>query len=248
MSIKEFAKDILKKLGYKVSKYTETDIDSDKDFTEIYNKCKDYTMVSRERCYGLYNAVKYVIKNNIPGDFVECGVWRGGSAMIMALTIIKFNGEFRTIWLYDTYEGMSEPTKEDVSADNKVDALKEWNKKDKENLDFLCYASLEEVKNNMLITNYPEEKLQFIKGKVEDTIPKNISNNISILRLDTDWYESTKHELIYLYPRLEKGGVLVLDDYGFWSGSRKAVDDYCDQENAKILLNKMHNGRIGVKV
>lgn len=248
MNIKEFIKNIIKKIGYKISKYTEFEIDSDKDFIEIFNKCRKYTMVSRERSFGLYKAVRYIVEKNITGDLVECGVWRGGSVMIMALTLIKLGDTSRTIWLYDTFEGMSKPTNEDVSVDNKFKAAKEWNKKDKKDLVFLCDASIEDVKSNVSTINYPADNIKFIKGKVEDTIPKNLPNNISILRLDTDWYESTKHELEYMYPKLNTGGVLIIDDYGFWSGSQKAVNDYCSRKEVRILLNKMHNGRIGVKI
>jgi O-methyltransferase len=248
MYLKECLKKILRKVGYKLSKYAESDIDQDKDFIEIYEKCKKYTKVSRERCYGLYNAVNYIVKKNIEGDMVECGAWKGGSAMIIALTLLKLNDMSRIIWLYDTYEGMSKPTENDISSDNRINAGKEWDKNNKKDDNFWCYSSLEEVTGNMSLTGYPLEKIKFIKGKVEDTIPKNTPDNISILRLDTDWYESTKHELIHLYPRIQTGGVLIIDDYGSWLGARKAVKEYCDQKEVKILLNKMHNGRIGVKI
>jgi len=110
------------------------------------------------------------------------------------------------------------------------------------------FASLSEVKKNMFSTGYPQENLVFIKGKVEDTVPTRVPPQIALLRLDTDWYESTKHELNYLYPLLVKQGVLIIDDYGYWAGSKKAVDEYISQNNVPILLNRIdHTGRIGVK-
>jgi hypothetical protein len=86
-------------------------------------------------------------------------------------------------------------------------------------------------------------------GKVEDTIPADIPEKIALLRLDTDWYESTKHELIHLFPRLQKGGVLIIDDYGFWKGARKAVDEYFAENNIQILLNRIDDtGRMAIKL
>jgi O-methyltransferase len=85
---------------------------------------------------------------------------------------------------------------------------------------------LEDVRRNLLSTGYPEEKCHFIKGDVLKTIPHEAIDEIAILRLDTDWYESTRHELQHLYPKLTRGGVLIVDDYGHWQGCRKAVDEY----------------------
>lgn len=248
MNLKEFLRVSLKKIGYRLSKYTENDIDDDTDFIEIFAKAKPYTMVSRERSYALYNAIKYIIKNNIPGDFIECGVWRGGSAMIMMFTLMKYHAEPRKLWLYDTYAGMPLPTAEDVSLDQSVNANETWQKIEETGGSKWDEASLEDVRNVLSKTGYPMNNIVFIQGKVEETIPQQISQSISLLRLDTDWYASTKHELEYLYPKLNQGGVLLIDDYGYWEGSRKAVDEFLQKPGSKILLNKTHNGRIGVKV
>jgi bifunctional ADP-heptose synthase (sugar kinase/adenylyltransferase) len=100
----------------------------------------------------------------------------------------------------------------------------------------------------MLMTGYPSSNLIFVQGKVEETLPRVIPDNISLLRLDTDWYESTRHELIHLFPLLSKSGVLVLDDYGYWAGARKAVDEYVVENNIKILLDRVDGtGRVGLK-
>jgi hypothetical protein len=111
-----------------------------------------------------------------------------------------------------------------------------------------CFSSIEEVKNNIATLNYPTEKVYFVKGKVEDTIPTTIPQKIAVLRLDTDWYESTKHELEHLFPLLVSGGVLIIDDYGHWEGARKAVDEYIEKNNLNILLNRIdYTGRIAIK-
>jgi len=193
-------------------------------------------------------AVDYVSKYQIPGDFVECGVWKGGSSMIMAEKL-KSMGQTKTqLYLYDTYEGMSEPTLMDKSIDgrsadeqlaaaNKDEATSVW-----------CYSTLEEVEQNVLSTGYPAANLHFVKGKVEDTIPQTMPDKIALLRLDTDWYESTKHELIHLFPRLVVGGILIIDDYGHWEGCRKAVDEYFAEHKTQIFLSRIdYTGRIAVK-
>jgi len=221
----------------------------DDEFWKIIAPCKPYTMTSVQRMYGLYQSVNYILDNNIPGDFVECGVWRGGSSMIIAKLLVKKKVKNRRIYLYDTFEGMSEPTQNDFDLDGKMatDLLNE-NIEDKEN-SVWCLASLPDVQKNLRSTGIADNQLVFIKGKVEDTIPSTCPEKISFLRLDTDWYESTKHELIYLYPILEKNGVLIIDDYGHWGGCRKAVDEYFTQQPNKILLNRLdYTGRSGVKI
>ena len=237
-------------LGYKITKVSHLDpiVDRDKRFMKIYKKCKKYTMTSKERMYSLYKSVEYIINSKIPGNFVECGVWRGGSTMLIAYTLLELNATNRKIYLYDTFQGMTKPAEDDYLVSNKnVHASDNWKKEQRKNYNKWCYASLSEVKNNMALTKYPENNIIFIKGKVEETIPKTIPSKIAILRLDTDWYESTKHELIHLFPLVSKNGVLIIDDYGCWAGSKKAVDEYFS--NKSILLNRIDDpGRIGIKI
>lgn len=167
----------------------------------------------------LYESVVYVNENNIAGDFVECGVYQGGSVMNMALAQLQFDRKI-SIWLYDTFEGMPPPTEYDVNHKG-VPAQKILRRPSKR-----CVCSLEEVKKNMSMTGYPQEFLRYRKGDVAVTLRQNIPAQISLLRLDVDWYEPTKIGLETLYPKLAHGGVLILDDYGYWRGSRKATDDY----------------------
>ena len=219
------------------------------EFGTIYRKCKDYSLTSLERMYALYKSVEYVVKSQIPGDFVECGVWRGGSAMVMAHALIKMKETSRRIWLYDTFEGMSKPSEEDTSCSDGSMAINKWRTKQTKDHCEWDYASLDEVTQNMLLTGYPEENLFFIKGRIEDTVPEHMPSRIALLRLDTDWYESTKHELNHLFPLLIKHGILIIDDYGHWAGSRKAVDEYFSQKKLPILLNRIdYTGRIAVKI
>lgn len=222
--------------------------DIEKKFLILYEKCKKFTLTSLIRMFSLYNATNYVIKNKIPGDIVECGVWKGGSIMLSALTLLKSNDIERKIYLYDTYEGMPEPTNRDVRYYDGLSAREKWKVIKDENKKWF-YGPLEEVKKNLYSTGYPKENLIFIEGKVENTIPGTIPKKISILRLDTDWYESTYHELKHLFPILSENGVLILDDYGFWKGAKEATDKYIKENKIKIFLNRIDGtGRVGIKV
>ncbi len=242
---------ILSKFGYNIVRYPNRtfipDIDLDKEFKELYSFCGSYTMTSVERMYSLYISTKYIIENNIEGDFVECGVWKGGSAMLIAKYLKMKKIESRKIYLYDTFEGMTKPSKFDISYEGNL-AIDEFSKqKTSEDSSNWCESGIEEVKQNMYSTDFNPEKIIFAAGKVEETIPNIIPDNkIALLRLDTDWYASTKHELIHLYHKLAYSGVLIIDDYGHWEGAKKAVTEYF--QDKPILLNRIdYTGRVGIK-
>ena len=220
----------------------------EEEFKEIHKKCKKYTITSVQKMYSLYISTKYVVEHNIPGDMVECGVFQGGSAMIMALTLQQMNDTDRKLYLYDTYAGMTKPGKEDTNYWNEdVEGI--WRKCQRETYNKWAYSPLEKVKENLYSTRYPEENIRFIKGRVEETIPSVIPDKIALLRLDTDWYESTYHELLHLFPRISMHGVLILDDYGCLKGAKKATDTYFNENKIKILLNRIdYSGRICIKV
>lgn len=220
-----------------------------KEFEDIYNFCKPYTMTGIERMYALYKATEYIIKNNIQGDFVECGVWRGGSTMVILKTLQKFNVNDRKVWLFDTYEGMNAPTEDDKDFNNlNASTQLKQSKKNEESI-IWAYATLDDVKHNIALTGYSSENIHFIKGKVEDTLPNNhYFNSCSLLRLDTDWYESTKIELEHFYPLLQTKGIMIIDDYGHWQGCRKAVDEYFEKIKYFPLLQRIdYTGRLFVK-
>lgn len=210
---------------------------ADRDFSdreiEIIKDVSQYTMTGSVRIVSLIRALDYLHKNKIEGAIVECGVWKGGSVMA-AMKASKNNNEEREVYLYDTFEGMSEPTAFDKSmkgiAASEILANDEFQK---------CISKLEEVENNVFSITYPKEKIHFVKGKVEDTIPGIIPEKIALLRLDTDWYESTRHELEHLFPKLVNGGILIIDDYGHWNGCKKAVDEYFDKCDNPYYLNRV---------
>jgi len=220
----------------------------EEDFVRIYEKCRKFTGTSWERMYSLYKSVHYVLEAAIPGDIVECGVWRGGSVMLIAHTLLAAGKTDRRLFLFDTFEGMSAPTPADMDSVSRTPAEIRWRAESQKKENTWAAASFAEVAANVLATGYPRERVVMVKGKVEETIPSHAPERIALLRLDTDWYESTKHELLHLYPRLASGGVLLLDDYGHWLGARKAVDEYFAANPPPILLNRIdYTGRVGVK-
>lgn len=215
----------------------------DKAYQEIYEKIRPFTMVEPVRCYALYQSLQYIIKNKIPGDLAECGVWKGGSAMLMALCLQQAGINDRKIYLYDTFEGMSKPGEKDG-----VYERTEWEKRKTNGAGSdWCAASEEEVTANLERTGYPSSNIICVKGKVEDTIPGTMPQQLALLRLDTDWYESTRHELAHLYPVLSSKAVLLIDDYGAWEGARKAVDEYFSGSFTPYLQRIDWTGRIVVK-
>ena len=208
------------------------------------------TMTGVPRLTALVDAVRYCVRRDIPGAFAECGVWRGGSVLAMILTLQQMDAGERDIYLYDTFEGMTAPTEVDVSPLH-APALELWEQTQGSPWpEFFDPDVFNEglVRETLLSTGYPEERLHFVRGPVETTLPEHAPERLALLRLDTDWYESTRHELHHLYPRLSSGGVLIVDDYGEWEGCRRAVDEYFDHQAPPVLLNRIdHAGRIAVK-
>ena len=248
-------------LRYKLDKFLErfgylrclngwnTPFDISEDDKLTAHAVDEFTMTSLERRYHLLQSVRHVVKHRIPGSIVECGVWRGGSMMLVAKTLIKCGDISRDLYLYDTFEGMPPPTKADQDhAAQSAAARLEAEGASKTESGVWAISSLEEVRRNMESVGYPADKVHYVRGKVESTIPARIPEQIAILRLDTDWYESTAHELLHLYPRLVIGGPLIIDDYGYWQGARQAVDEFLAASADKILLHRIdNNGRAFVK-
>ena len=208
---------------------------------EIIRAVEPYTMTSTERIHALIHAVRHVVRNRIAGDMVECGVWKGGSVMAMALTLLQLGERDRSLYLFDTFSGMTPPGDMDVDYQGQqaqviLDAVR-------------CEASQQEVEKVVFSTGYDRDKIHFVRGRVEETIPAHAPESIALLRLDTDWYESTQHELLHLFPRLSRGGVIIVDDYGHWRGARKAVDEYIAQNEVPLFLHRIdYTGRIAVKI
>ena len=206
---------------------------------DVIERITGHTWVSHERTGGLIQAVEHVVANEIPGAFVECGVFKGGSSMAAALTFLRL-GDLRELYLFDTFEGMTEPREIDVDLRG-VSAAEHYNAADPG-----AVASLDEVEAAMRSTGYPMDRVTLVQGRVEDTVPDRAPEHISVLRLDTDWYESTRHELVHLWPRVSRGGILIVDDYGHYVGARTAVDEYF--ANQGVFLHRLdYSGRLTIR-
>lgn len=222
--------------------------DLEPEFLEIYADCAAYTMTSIERMHGLWASVRHIVRHAIPGDLVECGVWRGGSSMLIARTLLSLGEPQRRLWLYDTFAGMTEPSERDVEYTGRR-IVQGWDRirGDRES-PYFALSGLPEVRANMSSTGYPDSLIAYAVGPVEETIPTTAPEQIALLRLDTDWYESTRHELEHLWPRVHIGGVMIVDDYGHWVGAREAVDEYfTGRGDAPLLVRLDYSGRIAVK-
>ncbi len=215
----------------------------------IIERVQPYTMTSEERIVSLTRAVQYVVDAGIPGAIVECGVWRGGSMMAAALALQDAAEVDRELYLYDTFEGMTAPTSEDVAAGDGSAAADLLAGAEKSTDSIIwAWATLDQVRDVLAETAYPEDLIHLVAGPVEETIPGTVPEQIALLRLDTDWYESTKHELEHLYSRIAPGGVLIIDDYGDWNGARQAVDEFNAKLGQPLLLCRIdHTGRIAIK-
>jgi O-methyltransferase len=217
---------------------------ADPHYFEIYERVEPFTMTSLSRVFACIAAAEHVCAQSIEGAIVECGVWRGGSTMAALLALVRLEDFSREVWLYDTYDGMAAPTQNDADLDHQLFAA---GVRDDGGSDW-CRAELGEVFTNVESCGYPMDHVKFLKGKVEDTLPRNVPERISLLRLDTDFYESTRQELEYLYPRLSSGGMLIIDDYGAFAGARRAVDEYLAANSIRAFLHRIDStGRLLIK-
>ncbi len=224
----------------------EFPVDYEADFREIIRAVRPYTMTSNDKLHALISATKYVQRHNVPGSIVECGVWRGGSMHAVARTLDAAGDHSRELYLFDTFEGMTEPTEKDARYDGRSAAdLLATSEREKSAV--WAFASLEDVQEGFTHVPYPSERVHYVQGPVEKTVPAEAPEQIALLRLDTDWYESTKHEFNHLYPRLVSGGVLLIDDYGWWAGSRTATEEFLEETGEKLLLLRMASGRVAIK-
>ena len=194
------------------------------------------------------HSVEHVVRHDIPGSFVECGVYMGANIEIMIRMLMQLGFNNRDIYLYDTFAGMPRPT----AWDDEQLVGRDWSanydqKKGDGGSNWMC-ADIDFVRQRLEPLGYPPDRLHFVKGMVEDTIPAVAPPDIAILRLDTDFYTSTKHELVHLYPRLTPGGILIIDDYGAFPGCKRAVDEYQEEKQTRLFLNRVDkNVRLAIK-
>lgn len=251
--IKKAIRSVVRNLGYDFVRYDKNrqysfPADFERRHIEIIERVSPYTITSYERIYTLIESVRYVLQNDIKGALLECGVYKGGSMMAIALTLIAESVTDKDLYLFDTFEGMPAPTERDIDLCGKP-ASEDFSKRKISNVSSTWVnASLENVKQAMALTGYPMERIHFVKGLVENTIPEKAPETIALLRLDTDWYQSTMHELIHLYPRLSPKGIVIVDDYGHFKGARGAVDEYFHKNKMVPFLHRIdYTGRLIIK-
>jgi hypothetical protein len=222
------------------------------DFTaedvELCEAVKGWTLTSPERIVGLRDAVRYVVAAGVPGAIMECGVWRGGSMQVVARTLASLGVVDRDLCLFDTFETMPEPSERDVDVWGRR-ALDDWHRVQEEGEvaadPAFWFKPFQEVESRLYGCGYPNDRFHFVKGLVEDTVPGHAPGEIALLRLDTDYYQSTKHELAHLVPRVAPGGVLIIDDYGHFRGARDAVDEYLDATGLIVQFHRLdYRGRL----
>ena len=218
------------------------------ELTATIKRVRRDTITTAPRIAALCDAVEYVVESELDGAFVECGVWRGGSMMAVALTLIRLGDTERDLYLFDTFTGMPEPGDEDVrSPYDGYSMHRRWRRRSQAGKQWVGVPA-ETVRERVESTGYPANRIHLVPGMVEDTLPESAPERIALLRLDTDWYESTKHELEQLFPRLVERGVLVVDDYGHYEGARRAVDEYLADTGERLLLSRIdYTGRVAVK-
>ena len=215
----------------KIYKNHNFTFETNKKIIKLINISSKFSMTGHQRMYLLSQAILNAKNNKLEGDFVECGVWRGGNILLYKLLndFYKLN---KKIFAYDTFEGKTSPEDVDIDYRGKSAHKHLLENKKSENLPNIhCFSTIDSVKKNIL--KYSNLKnINFIAGPVEKTLllEKNLPKKISVLRLDTDFYVSTKIELEILYPRLIHGGVLIIDDYGHWQGCQQAVDEYFSKD------------------
>ncbi len=193
--------------------------DYDDELVDIIRAVRPFTLTGPEKLHALISAARYIVRAGIPGDVVECGVWRGGTMQAVARTLDRAGDHSRDLRLYDRF---------DEPADDKP-------------------GSLADVRTGFDDLAYPKDRLHFVAGPLEGTIPAQSPGQIAILRLDCDGYDGTARALAHLYDRVVPGGVLLVDDYGWSEGSRRAVDEFIERSGEQLLLVRAGSGRIAVK-
>ncbi|OGC89733.1 MAG: hypothetical protein A2W25_13345 [candidate division Zixibacteria bacterium RBG_16_53_22] len=251
--IKKLARKGIRLLGYDVRRVQGRPPEMSEEEGQLIEDVieRELTMVSRERLGSTLLAAKFAVTANIQGAFVECGVWRGGNS-ILASRIFQMNSQLnRGVYLYDTFAGMTQPKDEDYQLRDGIQAKVQFEQKQVGETSLWSCASVEEVRQNFYSFGLDvNDAIRFIKGDVQSTLKdeSNLPAKIAVLRLDTDWYESTMCELEVLFPRLSQGGILIIDDYGDWAGAKQAVDEYFSRTTRKMFLQPIdYTGRIGVK-
>lgn len=213
---------ILNHFGYHLTnlKFTQSDMLRESTFAEIAEKSSPFTMTSLEKMYALYHGIRILAHRGVEGDFVECGVWRGGSLMVMLETVLRHGLPLRDILVFDLFDNA------DLNGNRYWQSIPQ-----------------EEVEKNMRLTSYPAERIEIHPGDVLSTLPCEICRPIALLRLDTDHYSTTKHTLEHLFPHVCSGGLVIIDDYGSHpEGAGRATDEFFESQGLKPYFHRIDAG------
>jgi hypothetical protein len=225
--LKNYIQKILNSFGYTIVNNNQRIVELSDKQKYLISITNSISMTPKIRRYNLIQALEYIAHYKLEGDLVECGVWKGGNIVIYK-KFIEENNIKKNIYAFDTFQGMSNPDQNDYIINSAISAQTILDNDKKRITNDWGVCDLEEVKFNISKRTKNLNNIFFIKGKVEETLLNkiNLPEKISILRLDTDFYQSTKIELEILYEKVCKGGVIIIDDYGHWAGSKKAVDEF----------------------
>jgi hypothetical protein len=207
---------------------SEPDIDDD-EFRFTMQRVSHYvdssavSMIPLARFDNIRNCIESILRSGIPGDLIETGAWRGGATIFMRGVLKAYGVDDRIVWVADSFEGLPAPDPDLFPLEAKVQSGPVI-QKSYHNL----AVGLEEVKRNFLAYGLLDDQVRFLKGWFKDTLPNAPIGTLSLMRLDGDFYESTRDGLNSLYDRLSVGGYVIIDDYGedSWTYCRKAVDEF----------------------
>lgn len=203
------------------------------------------------------DAVRFILARKVEGAIVECGVGNGNFPY-QWMQELNACREVREMYLYDTFAGLVRPTEKDFTCADAVlyqmspeEVMQRWESEViSEKVNGWCYDSLESVQGRLRATGYPEVHVHYVVGDVMETLAceEKLPEKIAILRLDTDWYESSKWELERLYDRVPSGGVVIFDDYFHWDGQRRATDEFFRVRGLRPTLVAIGNGKTAAMV
>lgn len=237
--MKRLLQQLARQLGYRVERLYGPDITPEQ--RHMIERVRPWTTTGDDAILALIEATRYVEASRLSGAYVECGVWRGGSLLAIASELRRLGVNDRDLYGFDTFTGMTAPTSADVRYDGRSAT-------DPASMNLYDAPSPEQVAALVTTSGYHSAHVHMVAGPVEETLPAQAPDQIALLRLDTDWHASTLHELTMLYPRLARGGVLIVDDYGHWKGARQAVDEYfATIDRAPLLMRVDYSVRICVK-
>ncbi len=218
---------LLKKVNFGICKIKK--VDKNARLNGLDWPANALTMVGMKRLDNIEFCIRSILSNNIAGDFIETGVWRGGSTILMRALLKEMHVTNRNVWLADSFAGLPKPDIKNYPKDKLCDLHKRK----------ILTVSKETVANNFAKFQLLDEQVRFIEGWFKETLPNAPVDKLALLRLDGDLYESTHLALTHLYPKLSVGGYVIIDDYNAFPYCKSAVDDYRNKHSIHTSLKQI---------